>query len=136
MRNLRLTMILYGAIQIAEGFVMWLLSSNIPSYLGYDKPFLSTDASNIIAYVAVIAGAAFIVGGCLFIMGSFSNPWRNPTPVRLAILWSALMLTGQIYTLTKGYVEFKHTWASLIITLIFLIALIIFYPWPFNRRSR
>jgi peptidoglycan/LPS O-acetylase OafA/YrhL len=135
MRNLRIAMILYGAIQISEGFLMWLVPNNIPSYIGFDEPFLSADASSIIYYILAIAGAAFITGGCLFIMGSFNNPWRNPTPVRLAVLWSALMLFGQIYAVTRGYVGFGHVWFNVIITIIFLIAFLVFYPWPFNRKS-
>jgi hypothetical protein len=113
---------------------MWLRPNLVSSYIGFNDPFLSRDATSILYYVLALAGAAFIAGGFLFIMGSF-NPARNVTPVRIAILWSTLMLVGQIYTLIKSYVEFTHVFFNMIITVIFLIGFLVFYPWPFNRKS-
>ncbi|MCL2615984.1 MAG: hypothetical protein FWD30_04200 [Dehalococcoidia bacterium] len=136
MRNLRIAMILYGAIQIAEGFVMWLMPDKFPSFIGFNEQmFMSTDARGFLNFMLILAGVAFIAGGFIIIAGSFNNPWRNANPVRFAILWSALMFVGQIHALIKGSVSFGQIWFVLIITAIFLAAFLIFYPWPFNRKS-
>jgi len=128
-------MILYGAIQMAEGLVMWIMPNRIYDYVGFkDFPTYMSVATNFVSYMLAVTGAALIAGGFLFIIGSV-NPAKNINAVRFAILWSALTLAGQIYSVMKEYVTFGAIWWNLTVTAIFLIAFIIFYPWPFNRKS-
>jgi hypothetical protein len=134
MWNLRISMILFGAIQMAEGLVMWILPGRVYEYVGFGDLYIASDVSNFIAYIMAIAGAALISGGCLFLIGSF-NPMKNVNAVRFAILWSALILAGQIYSIAKDYVTFGHIWWNLVVTAIFLLAFFIFFPWPWRRQS-
>jgi hypothetical protein len=133
MWNLRISMILFGAIQVAEGLLMWVAPQYVIDTIGFDI-YLSNTATGLVSYIMVIAGAALISGGCLFLLGSF-NPMKNVNAVRFAILWSALTLAGQIYAIMKDYVTFGHIWWNLIVTAIFLVAFFIFFPWPWRRES-
>ncbi|RJO62581.1 MAG: hypothetical protein C4542_03090 [Dehalococcoidia bacterium] len=132
-------MILYGAIQMAEGLVMWLMPDRIYGYIGFDKfptefPTYMSVATDFVAYILAITGATLIAGGFFFIIGSF-NPVKNVNAVRFAILWSALTLVGQIYTIVKGYVTFGAIWWNLLVTALFLIGFLLFFPWPWRRES-
>ena len=135
MWNLRLSMILYGAIQMAEGLVMWLMPDRIYGYIGFqDFPTYMPIATNFVAYMLAVTGAALIAGGFFFIIGSF-NPLKNVNAVRFAILWSALTLAGQIYAIIKEYVTFGAIWWNLLVTALFLIGFLLFFPWPWRRES-
>jgi hypothetical protein len=132
-------MVLYGAIQMAEGIVMWIMPNRIYSYLGFDKypnqfPTNMPVATDFVSFILTVAGAAFIAGGFLFIVGSV-NPVKNINALRFAILWAALTLTGQIYAIVKDYVTFGNIWWSPILTAIFLLGFLFFYPWPWHRES-
>lgn len=135
MWNLRLSMILYGAIQMAEGLVMWVMPGRIYDYIGFqDFPTYMPVATNFVGYILAITGAALIAGGFLFLIGSF-NPMNNVNAVRFAILWSALTLAGQIYSIMKEYVTFGAIWWNLVVTALFLLGFLFFYPWPWRRES-
>ena len=105
MWNLRLSMILYGAIQMAEGIVMWLDPARVANLLGFGGVSLALDATNFVSYIFALAGAALIAGGFVFIVGSVS-PVKNINVVRFAVLWNGLTLAGEIYSMVKGYVTF------------------------------
>jgi len=135
MWNLRLSMILYGAIQMAEGIVMWVMPDRIYGYIGFeDFPTQMPVATNFVSYILAITGAALIAGGFLFILGSF-NPVKNINAIRFAILWTALALAGQIYSIMKEYVTFGAIWWNLLVTALFLIGFLLFFPWPWRRES-
>ena len=134
MWNLRFSMILYGAIQMAEGIVMWIMPNRIYEYVGFKDISISFDAANFISYILAVSGAALIAGGFLFIIASV-NPVKNINAVRFAILWSGLTLAGQIYAIMKEYVTFGNIWWNLVVTALFLVGFLVFYPWPWRRES-
>jgi hypothetical protein len=138
MLNLRISMIVYGLINMAEGIVMWLYGvdpASIAGYLGFPDLNLtiSGDFANFVAYILAVAGAAFIAAGFSFIWGAIS-PVKNLTVVRLIILWTGLTLAAMIYALIKGFVTFGNTWFSIILSAIFLVAFVFFYPWPWRKE--
>lgn len=135
MWNLRLSMILYGAIQMAEGIVMWLDPARVASLLGLGGfGSLYTDAMSFVSYIFALMGATLIAGGFVFIVGSV-NPRKNINVVRFAVLWSGLTLAGEIYSMVKGYVTFGTIWSNFVITAVFLLAFLVFFPWPWKRES-
>jgi len=134
MWNLRLSMILYGAIQMAEGIVMWLMPGRVYEYVGFKDLYISAVITDFVSYLLAVTGAALIAGGFLFLLGSF-NPLKNVNAVRFAILWTALALVGQIYSIMKEYVTFGAIWWNLVVTAIFLLAFLLFFPWPWRRES-
>jgi hypothetical protein len=127
-------MILYGAIQMAEGIVMWIMPNRIYEYVGFKDISISFDAANFISYILAVSGAALIAGGFLFIVASV-NPVKNINAVRFAILWSGLTLAGQIYAIMKEYVTWGNIWWNLVVTALFLVGFLVFYPWPWRRES-
>jgi hypothetical protein len=133
---LRLFMMLFGAIQMAEGAVMWLLPDQVVSTYFKVADFTPgfSSESNFLSYILAMTGAALISAGFLFVIGGF-NPQRNVNAVRFAILWSGLAVAAQAYSISKEYTTFGEIWLPLAITAIFLVGFIIFYPWPFNRQS-
>ena len=112
MWNLRISMILYAAILMAEGIVMWLDPAGVAKLLGFNifDSMAGLDATNFVSYIFSLMGAALIAGGFVFIVGSV-NPKKNVNVVRFAILWSALTLAGEIYSIVKGYVTFGSIWS-------------------------
>ena len=62
-------------------------------------------------------------------------PVKNINVVRFAVLWNGLTLAGEIYSMVKGYVTFGTIWSNFVITAVFLLAFILFYPWPWKRES-
>jgi len=136
MWNLRISMILYAAILMAEGIVMWLDPPRVAGLLGFNifDSMAGLDAMNFVSYIFALMGAALIAGGFVFIVGSV-NPNKNVNVVRFAILWSALTLAGEIYSMIKGYVTFGSIWSNFVITAIFLLAFLVFFPWPWRRES-
>jgi hypothetical protein len=134
MWNLKLSMILYGAIQMAEGLVMWLMPGRVYEYVGFKDFYIGPVISDFVSYILAVTGAALIAGGFLFLIGSF-NPMKNVNTVRFAILWSALALAGQIYAIIKEYVTFGAVWSNLVMTAVFLVAFLLFFPWPWRRES-
>ncbi|MCL2679560.1 MAG: hypothetical protein FWF18_04680 [Dehalococcoidia bacterium] len=140
MKNLRIAMILFGAIQIAEGAVALFAPAMAAGYLGIEDfdllhpVMIARDLTNFAAYIMAFLGATLISAGFLFIIGGL-NPYRNVNAVRFAILWSGLSLVAQIYSIVNGYTTFGTIWLAMVITIVFLIAFILFFPWPFNRDS-
>ena len=127
-------MILYGAIQMAEGIVMWIMPGRVYEYVGFKDLYINALITDFVSYLLAVTGAALIAGGFLFILGSF-NPYKNVNAVRFAILWTALALVGQIYSIMKEYDTFGAIWWNLVVTAIFLLAFLIFFPWPWKRES-
>jgi hypothetical protein len=134
MWNLRLSMILYGAIQMTEGIVMWIMPGRVYEYVGFKDLYISSAITDFVSYLLAVTGAALIAGGFLFIIGGI-NPARNVNAVRFAILWSALTLVGQGYSIMKDYVTFGNIWWNLVVTALFLLGFIVFFPWPWRRES-
>jgi hypothetical protein len=134
MWKLRFSMIIYGALQIVVGIFMALRPDRIYSAFS-DFPPYSTGAINFASYILGIAGAIFVAGGLMIIIGSI-NPARNAYAVRFAILWSVLILAMQIYALIKEYVTFWNIWWILIVVAFFLLFFIASYPWPWRRELK
>ena len=133
MSNLKAAMIIYGAINIAEGIVMWFGQATIVNTM-FNVSYIASQY-HFIGYVFTMLGAASISAGLLMIVAGL-NPLPNINAVRFAILWSALFLIGQVYSIGAGYVSWSHVGlvAAVIINLVILLALAVFYPWR-NRTD-
>ena len=124
--NLKIALVLYGAINIAAGIMLVVWPARMAWLYGFNSS--STEAvSNSVAYLMVITGAAFITAGVWFAM-TFLDPVRNINSVRFAVLWAALMFIVPLYALSKGYIEVGQMWLGVILNGIFAAAFLIFYP--------
>ncbi|MDD4874348.1 MAG: hypothetical protein PHE15_05170 [Dehalococcoidales bacterium] len=121
MRNIKATLIIAGAIYIAEGIVLLVAPDRIASLYNFE---VLTDS---MSYLMAIIGSAFISAGVWFIM-TVLDPLRNINAIRFAILWTSLLVIGPLYSLWQGYVEIGQVWFEMILNAVFAIALLIFYP--------
>jgi hypothetical protein len=131
MNNLKVALILYGAINIVEGALMWF----VPGWLVRTMFNVSYIASqyHFTGYIFVLLGAASIAAGLLMVFAGM-QPLKNINAVRFTILWSALILVGQAYSLMKEYITWGDITMPVLLNIVFLLALVVFYPWrPQNR---
>ncbi len=122
MRNLRAALILFGAIHIAQGIVLIVAPDKIADLSG------SGQLADYVPYIFATLGAAFIAAGVWFITTGL-DPLQNITGVKLAILWSALLLIIQLYSVIQNYVDFGQVWLGVAEMAIFAGAFLIFYPY-------
>ena len=121
MNNLKATFFVNAVLSIIMGVAFWFVPGTVAEFLG-----ISTAASAG-SLIYTLLGAAFIAVAYLFTVAGF-NPLLNPSVVRFAILWSALMMVASVYSMLAEYVTWGHVWFVVIVNLIFLIAFAIFYP--------
>jgi hypothetical protein len=121
MRNIKATLIICGAIYIAEGIIFLVAPDRIAS------SFSLGDLSNSLSFLMTIIGSAFIAAGVWFIM-TILDPLRNINAIKFAILWCSLFVVSPLYALWQGYADINQIWFGMALNAIFVIALLIFYP--------
>ncbi len=121
MRNINATLIICGAIYIAEGFIFLVAPDRIASLYGLEA------LNDSMAFLMTIIGSAFVAAGVWFIM-TILNPIRNINAIKFAILWCSLFVISPLYGLWQGYVDFNQIWLGMVINAVFVAALLIFYP--------
>jgi len=121
MRNIRATLLLCGAIYIAEGIILLVTPQTVSDIYGFET------LTESMSYLMAIIGSAFISAGVWFIMAVL-DPLRNINTVRFAILWSSLLIIGPLYAMSQGYVDINQVWFEMVVNAIFVIALLAFYP--------
>jgi len=119
--NLKVALIIYGAIHIAQGIILLVVPGRVTDFPGFEE--LATSE-----YFLAIIGAAFIAAGVWFALTGL-DPLKNINGVRFAVLWASLLLVIQLYSLGQGYVEFNQIWPSVILNAIFAAAFLVFYPY-------
>ena len=119
--NLKVALILYGAIHIVQGIILLVAPERITELSGFE-------ALGSSEYFLAIIGGAFIAAGVLFAMTGL-DPLQNINGVRFAVLWAALLLIIPLFTLWYDYVDFGHIWFIVVQNAIFAAAFLIFYPY-------
>lgn len=119
--NLKIALVIYGAIYITQGIILLVAPQRIADLYGFGN------INDQMAYIMAITGSAFIAAGVWFAM-TFLDPIRNMNSVRFAIIWACLMFITPLYAMWQNYVEFDHIWLGLVLNAIFAAALLIFYP--------
>ena len=121
MRNIRATLIICGAIYIAEGFILLISPERVNDLYGFGTLTAS------MSYLMAIIGSTFIAAGVWFLM-TVLDPLRNINTIKFAILWSSLLVVGPLYALWQGYVDINQVWFEMVLNAVFAIALLVFYP--------
>jgi len=119
--NLKVALIIYGAIHIVQGIILLVAPERITEFSGFE-------ALGSSEYFLAIIGGAFIAAGVLFAMTGL-DPLQNINGVRFAVLWAALLLIIPLFTLWYDYVDFGHIWFIVVQNAIFASAFLIFYPY-------
>ncbi len=122
MRNLKAALVLFGAIHMVQGLFLIIDPDRVASLYGFGE------LATYVPYIFAILGATFIAAGVWFITTGL-DPLQNITGVKLAILWSALLLIIQLYSVAQGYVDFGQAWLGIDEMAIFAVAFLIFYPY-------
>ena len=118
--NLKVALIIYGAIYAVYGIIMLVVPDRITEFYGFETA-TSTD------YFLVLLGGVFIAAGVWFIMTALDIV-QNAGGVRFAVLWSAIMLIAPLFTLGLDYIDFGHIWFIVVINAVFCGAFLFFYP--------
>ena len=119
--NLKVALILYGAIHIAQGIILLVVPDRVTEFSGFEV-LVSSE------YFLALLGGAFIAAGVSFAITSL-NPLQNINGVRFAVLWAALLLIIPLFTLWYDYVNFGHIWFLVVQNAIFAAVFLIFYPY-------
>lgn len=125
MRNLKVALVLFGAIHLAQGVVLITNPDRIADLMEFGG------LATYVPYIMALLGSAFIAVGVWFIIAG-RDPLENITWVKFALLWSILLLVTQLYSLTRGYVDFSQVWLGIVVSAIFAVAFLFFYP--YRRR--
>ena len=125
MRNLKVALVLFGAIHMVQGLFLIVDPNGLAALLGFTE---SVEALALVRYTMALLGGAFIAAGVWFIITAL-NPLQNINGVRFAIIWAALLLVIQLYTVAQGYIAFSQTWTEISLTAIFTVAFLVFYPY-------
>ena len=118
--NLKIALIIYGAIYAAYGIIMLVIPDRMTEFSGFE-----TMASA--EYFLVLLGGASIAAGVWFIMSGL-NLAANASTAKFAVLWSAIMLIAPLFSLWLDYIDFGHIWFLVVINAIFCGAFLLFYP--------
>ena len=104
MRNINATLIICGAIYIAQGFIFLVAPDRIVSLYGLEA------LNDSMAFLMTIIGSAFVAAGVWFIM-TILNPIRNINAIKFAILWCSSVVISPLYGLWQGYVDLiRYGW--------------------------
>jgi len=118
--NLKIALIIYGAIHIVWGIMMLFTPDRMTEFSGFE-------IANSAEYFLVLLGAAFIATGVWFIMTALDIV-NNAGGIRFAVLWSAIMLIAPLFSLWLDYIDFGHIWFIVVINAVFCGAFLVFYP--------
>ncbi len=122
MRNLKVALVLFGAIHMVQGIVLIINPDRVAELYGFGE------LATYVPYIMALLGSTFIAAGVWFIITGL-DPLQNINGVRFAILWAGLLLVIQLYTVARGYVVFSQTWTEIALTAIFTVAFLFFYPY-------
>jgi len=118
--NLKIALILYGAIHAVYGIIMLFAPDRITEFYGFE-------AATSAEYFLGLLGGAFIAAGIWFIMTALDIV-HNASGVKFAILWSAITLIAPLFTLWLDYIDFGHIWFMVVINAVFCGFFLLFYP--------
>lgn len=121
MLNLKVALVLYGAIHIVQGLFLIIDPNRMVSLSGF------SGVADFGPYFLALLGSTFIAAAIWFIVAGL-DPLPNITGVKFAILWSVLLLVVQLYSLTQG-VDFSQIWPGIAVTAVFAVAFLFFYPY-------
>lgn len=122
MLNLKVAMVLYGAIHLVQGFFLIIVPDRVVDLSGFGG------VAGFEPYFLALLGSTFIAAAVWFIISGL-DLLKNIAGVKFAIMWSVILLVVQLYTVANGTVTFGDTWVGIVETAIFAVAFLVFYPY-------
>ena len=131
LKGLKATMYVIGVVGVLFGLSYIL----IPQQLGEFMGFQTSGSAGYLPYFLASMGGLMIVGSA-FILIAAGNPLRHVLWVKYAIAWSLVGLVLEIYSVIVEHVTFSEAMGSMIIYVVFALALFIFYPYKAVKESQ
>jgi hypothetical protein len=122
MRNLKVALVLFGAIHMVQGLFLIIDPNGVAKLFGFEE------LAVYVPYIMALLGSTFIAAGVWFIITGL-DPLQNINGVRFAILWAGLLLVIQLYAVAQDYIVFGETWTEIALTAVFTVAFLFFYPY-------
>ena len=121
-KALKVTMIVWGIMYILFGLAFIFVPTQLGDMFGYEK------GPEYVHAMEVMLGMCFIAA-CVFVIAAARDPLRYISWVKFAILFTILMLVGDLYSIIRGYIDFSYAAMGITLNAIFAAALLAFYPW-------
>jgi hypothetical protein len=127
--TLKVVMIVRGIIGILFGLSFIF----VPRQLGEMFGYTAEGPEYMLSFLATL-GALMAASG-VFIIAAARDPIKHIWWVKFAILVTALLLVVELYSVIMGYIAFSQATMGVIMQSVFLVALLIFYPWRGAREA-
>jgi hypothetical protein len=127
--TLKVVMIVRGIIGILFGLSFIF----VPRQLGEMFGYTAEGPEYMLSFLAML-GALMAASG-VFIIAAARDPIKHIWWVKFAILVTALLLVLELYSVLMGYITFSQATMGIIMQSVFLVALLIFYPWRGPREA-
>ena len=128
-RPLQVTLIIFGVIVILLGLAFIVIPELLASTFGFGE------IADYVTYVMAMLGISFIAPGVWLIVAG-RDPLRHIAWVKFAILWSALGVVAGSFSIIQGAVNFSQAGPGIILDGVFMVALLVFYPYRAARSGQ
>ena len=122
LKGLKIAMIVYAAIGILLGLGLVFIPGKLLSASGLEN------VPSYVLWFELIIGIATIVPSFFYILAA-QDPLKHIMWVQFAIVWSFFDLIANLYFVFRGIITFNMAGFVIIIDIIFMVALLILYPW-------
>ncbi len=120
-KGLRVTMILWGAVNILVGLAFILAPQPLLAMDGFEE------GPAYFSYFLAYLGNALLVSGAMMLIAA-RDPLQHIMWVQLAVAWSLLDALAALYFLIHGTVHFSQMGWIPIIDALFVLAFLVLYP--------
>lgn len=122
LKALKVTMIVYGVVEILFGLGFIFFLQEMGKMLGFEK------GPDYILYIGALLGLTLIAVS-VFLIAAARNPLRHISWVKFAILWAITGIIAGLYAVIRNYVDIGQAGMGIICDAVLAVALLIFYPW-------
>ncbi len=121
-KGLKISMIAWGVVGFLYALGFILFPNQVLAVFGVGL------APSYVQFFLVLLGNAYIVSG-IFVILAARDPLKHILWVQLAMAWALLDLIASLVFIIRSRLTFIQAGNAVIVDIIFLAALLIFYPW-------
>jgi hypothetical protein len=122
LKALKVTLIIYGVVEIIFGLGFTFFLPEMGEMLGFEE------SPNWLPYMGALLGLTLIAVS-IFLIAAARDPLRHIWWVKFGILWAITGVIAGLYSIIVGYVDFGQAGMGVIWDAAVTAALLIFYPW-------
>ena len=128
LKALKVVMTVYVVVHVLLGLIDITMHDFMATLLRI------SDVPSYVNWMEEVTGAIFIALG-VWIAIAARDPIQHIRWVKFAITASSLILIVSVHSILAGYVEFSQVAISIVVPVIFVVALLVCYPWRLARRG-